>query len=471
MRFELSRFLFDAFTLGVGQGARALFQAGFLDRVALLEVVGVRHHARGQAGRIVEQLAHQALEVSRIRDCLFQLDQVLFVVEGEEHVAVAHRDRQRVQQARQGVGHAARCGVALAVAHVAQGRLQRLGGHALFRCALQCGPDAGARFFDLRLGQSFHAEMENHLARAVILAIERGRTTEAGRFHRLHHRRRRVAQQAGRQQVRVEEGVDIGRFAHQPRELHTVFVGLGGLRRDAHFVRFRFSPGGGQFGQHARRARCRQLGQHFFLDLLLHFHRADIAGGHEHGLRRVVMAGVEVLEHLVRQFRDHQRIAARFDFVRGAGQQRVLDAAVQRADRIVEGALHFIEHHALVTELAVLEDIAPAFLKEVQVVEVGEERGVEVHVEQVVEILAVGAGERIDGAVGVGERVHERGRGPAHHREERVAHRVALRTAQRQVLQDVGTAVADIGHGGERHEEHLFRLVAGEVNVARTGAR
>lgn len=83
------------------------------------------------------------------------------------------------------------------------------------------------------------------------------------------------------------------------------------------------------------------------------------------------------------QLRDIERIAARFYLVGGAPEQLAGDAVVQGAQRIVERAFHLIEHHALVAERVAVEHVAPAFLQEVQVVQLREKGGVQVHVEQV----------------------------------------------------------------------------------------
>ena len=72
-------------------------------------------------------------------------------------------------------------------------------------------------------------------------------------------------------------------------------------------------------------------------------------------------------------------------------------------------ALHFVEDHAFVAERArraVGFDV-PAFLLEAVLVDAGEEHGVEVDVDEVVEILKVGAGDRVAGLVREGEGVEE----------------------------------------------------------------
>ncbi|MNT05095.1 hypothetical protein D3C72_1397040 [compost metagenome] len=265
--------------------------------------------------------------------------------------------------------------------------------------------------------------------------------------------------------MRVVVGDGVARLAHQPGELQAEFIVARFLRRNFHDIFLRRRPRGRQLRQ-AAFGETAELGQHALGDLLLHGRRFDIAGGHDHGLRRVIVAGVECFQHVMRQFGDVERIAARLHFIRRAFEQGAGDAAVERAHGAVERALHFIEDDALVHELVAFERMAPAFLAEIQVIEVREEGRVEVDVEQVEEILAVGAGERVHGAVCIGHRIHERGRRTAQHREERIAHRVARRAAQGQVFKDVGASVAHFGHSGKGHQEHHLSLLGMHMDMA-----
>jgi len=99
-------------------------------------------------------------------------------------------------------------------------------------------------------------------------------------------------------------------------------------------------------------------------------------------------------------------------------------------------------------------------LQEVQLVEAGEEDRVEVDVEQVVEILAVAAGEGVGGPVGGGEGVHEGVERTARHHEERVAHRVFAAAAQTGVFEDVRHPGGVLRDGAERHQKGVLIILS-----------
>ena len=470
MRFEGHGISRDARTVGIGQLGRGLRQARAFHGVTVGKIGGVRHDGRDQAARRGQQVTHERLEVSRIGDIAFHRLQDRIAVERGDDVAVAHRDRQRGQEAFEHIRHAAAARIALLVFQVAQRSLQRGVLHALLGHLLQRGPDQRFGHGRLGLSEAFHADMEQHLARTVVMAIKARRPAVARRLHRVHQRCCGVAQQAGRQQARFKRHFRNRRLTHQPRHLQPEFVVAALLRRNAHGIALRRCEGAGELWH----APCRDIDlarQHALGNAGLDRSSGQWPGRHEDRLRRVVMAGVEVLEHLVRELGNGQRIAARIDFVGGAAEDGRGQALVQRVTRVGERALHFIEDHALVTEDAIGERVAPALLQEVQVIELREEGGVEVHVEQIVEIVFVGADERIHGAVGIGERIHEGRGGAAQHGEERIAHRIALRAAQRQVFEDVRAAIAGVGHGGETHQEGHVGAAGGQVDVARAGRR
>src|SRR5690606_36217928 len=75
------------------------------------------------------------------------------------------------------------------------------------------------------------------------------------------------------------------------------------------------------------------------------------------------------------------------------------------------------------------------------------------------------AGEGVGGPVAAGEGVHEGVQGPADHHEEGIAHRVFLAATQHGVLEDVGDALGIHGYGAQRHQENVFGVVAGQVEV------
>src|SRR5690606_15856144 len=112
-----------------------------------------------------------------------------------------------------------------------------------------------------------------------------------------------------------------------------------------------------------------------------------------------------------------------------------------------------------------------AFLGEVEFVEVGEEHRVEVDLEQVVEVLAVLAGEGVGRPVAAGEGVHEGVHRTPDHHEEGVAHREAAAAAQRRMLEEVRHAGGVHRHGAQRHRKDVLGVVAGQVEVHGAGAQ
>ena len=131
------------------------------------------------------------------------------------------------------------------------------------------------------------------------------------------------------------------------------------------------------------------------------------------------------------EVRDVLRIATRNVLVGKSLEQRLPNRAIDRGARGGERSLHLVEDDALVAKTAlgvgrILELEADPFLLERILGEMREEGGVQVHVEQVPEVLRVAGAEQVHRPVGACERVHERGERAPGHAEERVADRKAL---------------------------------------------
>ena len=127
-------------------------------------------------------------------------------------------------------------------------------------------------------------------------------------------------------------------------------------------------------------------------------------------------------------------------------------------------AFHFVEDHALVLEFAVgLEEfVVPALLLEHAGIEPGVEDGVEVDIDEVVEVPEVLAGHRVQRLVAVGHRVEEGVERALHQFLKGVLDRVAPRAAEHGVLEDVGHAGGIAGGGAEGDGEDLVGVVVAD---------
>ena len=200
----------------------------------------------------------------------------------------------------------------------------------------------------------------------------------------------------------------------------------------------------------------------------------DVAVAHEHRVAGVVMAAVEIDQTLVAQVRDVLRVTAAVVVVGGAGEEVLGQRLPEQARDAAHRAFHLVVDHAFEFERArgvfgICELEAMAFLREVHRVEPREEHRVEVHIEQVEEILAVLAREGIGRPVAAGEGVHEGVQRTARHHEKGVAHGVAFAAAERGVLEDVCHARGILRHGAQRDEEDVLGVVRGDVQVLRPG--
>ena len=171
---------------------------------------------------------------------------------------------------------------------------------------------------------------------------------------------------------------------------------------------------------------------------------------------------MEALEGLVRERRDRGRVAARVDAVdRVAAEERALAGArVQRVGRRVD-ALHLVVHDAVVAERPVgrLELDVPALLLEHARPELREEHGVEVDIDEVVEVLRVLRRDRVARLVRHREGVEEGLQRALEQLDERLLERVLARAAEDAVLEDVRHAGVVGRQRGERDAEDLVVVV------------
>jgi len=147
--------------------------------------------------------------------------------------------------------------------------------------------------------------------------------------------------------------------------------------------------------------------------------------------------------------------------------QRLVQNAVRRAQR----TFHFIEHHALVNQrLAVRRGFnTNPFLGEIQRVNMRKKYRVQIHLQEVVEVLAVLAGKRIGRPVTGREGIHKGIERAPNHQEERIAHRKALRATKHRVLQNVCHTSGVFGHGLERYQKDILRIIGRQMQMACAG--
>ncbi len=188
----------------------------------------------------------------------------------------------------------------------------------------------------------------------------------------------------------------------------------------------------------------------------------------------MVALGVERPQSLPGEVRDVGRLPAGVEAVGGGGVQGLVQAAAEQGVGVGHVPLHLVVDHPLdhqggtrVVGLGELQ--AVTLLAEVQLAQQGEEGGVQVDAHQVVEVGAVLTGERVQGPVVGGQRVHEGAQRALEHGEERVAHRVAPGTAQHGVFQDVGCPRGVPGRRAKTHGEQVVVVGGGQVQPTGVG--
>ena len=165
------------------------------------------------------------------------------------------------------------------------------------------------------------------------------------------------------------------------------------------------------------------------------------------------MSRVRVQELLVGERGNRARVAAAFVRIGGVGIERGVDGIVQHAHGVGQRALHLVEHHAVITQRALVQARGAAVavaLRQVQFVvpalllkngglgiDGRVEHRVQVHVHQVVQVLFVGGGNGVDGLVGVGHGVEERLHGALDQVHERLLDGKFGRSAQDRVLKNM----------------------------------
>ena len=129
---------------------------------------------------------------------------------------------------------------------------------------------------------------------------------------------------------------------------------------------------------------------------------------------------------------NHFGIASGIKSIGHVRKQRLLGTFGQHGIGRGINPLHFIEDHTLVAERpvdAVRLDV-PAFLPKAVLRDAREKDRIEIHVDQIVEILKIGAGYGIAGLVRKSERVKKRLQRPFEQLDERFLHGIFFRAAK-----------------------------------------
>ena len=425
---------------------------------------------------VQQQAARQLAYVVRVLDFLPQAGDHRVQVEHADGIAVVTGTAQRLQDKVQAVGVTVAADLALVQLQLVQHRFQAIVIDALagdlvqypqYQCFQRVGP--------VRLA-ALDAAAEHHFPHAVFEAAQwGGRLPQVGGFQRLLQGRGTVVQQHAGQQLRLEQLLQIGALSQQPAHhqvglaLGTALVvaGVGALDAQGRLqALLRGHANGFLQGLEAAQGAA--------LEYLLVLGRGNVAEGHENGVAGVVVAAVEGHQLLVAEVGDMRRVAAAVVVVGRGGEQLLAQFVPQHRGDGTHGALHLVEDHTLEYQVAVrivrLGKLDPVpLLGEVQRIQPREEHRVQVDIQQVIEVLAVLAGKGIGSPVGTGKGIHESVQGAAQHHEEGVAHRIALAAAQRGVFEDVGDAGGILGHGAQRHQEHVLAVVRGQVVMHRAG--
>ena len=199
----------------------------------------------------------------------------------------------------------------------------------------------------------------------------------------------------------------------------------------------------------------------------------QVAVGEEPAVARVVIRLVERPQLFPGQLGNLQGFTTGVLAVAVGREQGGIEAPTEQGGGVGHGAFHFVEDDTpdrqtgQVIRVGELEPVA--FLQEVLFAQQGEEGGVEVDPHQVVEVLAVHAGDRVKGPVSRRQRIHEGVQAAFEHGEKRIAYRVFFRPAEHSVLEDVGHPGRIRRRRAEAHREHIVRVIAGQVQQPRSG--
>ena len=432
--FQARRIGHDSRAVGLAQRRLDRGQPVQLEPALPLLELGVRDGGHQRAVRVVEQLgADEVLEEAPLRAGRLQALQVAVEVEPGERIAAVQVGGHRREEHAQRVGEPG------------------VGAFALFELQVMDG-GVDLRRVDALAGQPIERVEHDALHLLGVLGRDALQSGTEDRLLVVVVKSASVGERAA--QARVYERLAQGRAGVGQQHLGEHFHGEGPKR-----IRARHRHPGGQRlrlavvvlarcgGVRLRgRRRPHQAGDVWNRRIDLNPLEPRQGGALDHlkrGLQRlvairvkarvarVVVAPVKEAQLLPGEVRDVLRIATRNVLVGKSLEQRLPNRAIDRGARGGERSLHLVEDDALVAKTAlgvgrILELEADPFLLERILGEMREEGGVQVHVEQVPEVLRVAGAEQVHRPVGAGERIHERGERAPGHAEERVPDRKAL---------------------------------------------
>ena len=155
------------------------------------------------------------------------------------------------------------------------------------------------------------------------------------------------------------------------------------------------------------------------------------------------------------------RVAAGIPAVAVVREEDIQRLLVNLLVHIAHGALHLVEHNALVQRCAVFVQLdVPAFLiEDVRVLQdARREHSIQIHFRQVQEVLLVAAGDGVNRLVGEGHRVQERRHAALHQLDERFTNGILGAAAEHRMLQNMEYAGRILRQGLKRDAERLVHL-------------
>jgi len=465
------RILGHPLALGRVHAGRRLGQGGLFGGVAIFLQPGVRGQGQADAVGIVQKILADGFLEHRLAGGQPGLEpgQRPGEAQGGEGIAVVQPGGQGPQHQ----GQAAREGAGVVFA---QGEFHGVdpGFHGVGRQPVadqvpQGGEDQVLHGPGVLGPDALEAGGEGHLAQFVLQAA-------AGQVLAQPAVQQGLAQGGGRQpdqhvlqDVEDQDQIRVRRFGQQPVDGDEAAFGLARGGGEGHGgVAGRIE---GRLERHGRIHGPGLEGAAIGVEQAQPFGRVVVAGKEEPGVAGMVVVPVEGHEILVGQGGDDVGIAAGIHAVGGVREEQPLGEFGQYAVRRGIDALHFVVDDAAAGKLAVrVPFVVPPLLEKDLPGDAGEEHGVKIDVDQVVEIPEIGGGHRIAGLVGIGEGVEKGVQGALQQLHERLPDGVLARAAQHRMLQDVGHAGGGFGRRAEGDAEDLVGVVLDQGEQLGAGA-
>mmetsp|Transcript_120629 Transcript_120629/g.257639 ORF Transcript_120629/g.257639 Transcript_120629/m.257639 type:complete len:305 (-) Transcript_120629:177-1091(-) len=176
----------------------------------------------------------------------------------------------------------------------------------------------------------------------------------------------------------------------------------------------------------------------------------------------MVVLRMEVLEVVVGERGDLLRITARVHTIGVVREERVHAQAVVGIVRVGVDALHFVENHTLVRQRVVLllDFVVPALLrKDFRIVQCPwMEDGIEIDINEVVEVLEVAARHRVASPVWEGHGIEESLQARFQKLDKRLFERILSAAAEHGMLEHMRNAVGILRGGPEDNPKGLVLI-------------